>query len=181
MDVLDYIQKCRKMPQITFDEKVEGLKLATASSTGKATFEDFEDFIATFECQLKDYSKDPFPNTAIHGPQGKRGINTEGIKFDSIWEFAFYKYHRDICGAVVERNRFDSIPYTNEAGKPCKFYYDFLVNGQKFEVKGIWRPSDLCKRDQCPDVTFVDSNEMKPIIKELYRRYPNWKQEYQQV
>ena len=114
-----------------------------------------------------------------HGPQGKKGF-ADGERFDSRWEFAFYKYQKE-HGAVVTRNHTDNFPYTDENGKLRKFYPDFIVNGMYYEVKGWMRPSDRCKMDQNPNVNFVFGDDIKPMIKWLNKFHPKWKDEYQEI
>lgn len=114
-----------------------------------------------------------------HGPQGKKGF-ADGERFDSRWEFAFYKYQKE-HGAVVTRNHTDNFPYTDENGKLRKFYPDFIVNGMYYEVKGWMRPSDHCKMDQNPNVNFVFGDDIKPMIKWLNKFHPKWKDEYQEI
>ena len=93
-----------------------------------------------------------------------------------MWEYAFYRYHKEIKGSVITRNETEYIPYIDENGKNRKFYYDFVVDGMPYEVKGIMRPTDMAKMQATGgQVTFVTKVEMQPILKELSQRYPNWK------
>ena len=66
----------------------------------------------------------------------------------------------------------------NESNKKRKFFYDFNENGLPVEVKGILRPSDACKQDQCPQVRFVFGEEVKDIMKELNKKCPGWRNDY---
>lgn len=115
-----------------------------------------------------------------HGQQGKKGF-ADGERFDSQWEFAFYTYQKECVGAVVTRNHSDNFPYTDENGKLRKFYPDFIVNGNYYEVKGWLRPSDQCKMDQNPQVTFVFGDDIKPMIQWLNQHHPKWRDEYQEI
>ena len=138
-----------------------------------------------FELEIKDADKldtsmlDIRYNASAKpiGPQGIKG-EYEAIKFDSKWEYYFYRWCKDIKGYNVDRNKKSYIPYTDESSKLRKFYPDFIVNGQFYEVKGIWRPSDIAKRDQCPTVTFLDGSDLKPLIKELKSKFPNVDKDY---
>lgn len=61
----------------------------------------------------------------------------------------------------------------------CKFYPDFTVDGSYYEIKGIYRTKDLLKKQATLGrVTFIGPDEIKPIIKEVYAKYPNWKEWY---
>lgn len=102
----------------------------------------------------------------------------DSVEFDSKWEAAFYIYFKEIKGCVVERNKEDYIIYLSSECKERKFYYDFKVNGMKYEVKGRWRNDDLEKRKQCPDVIFYSAVEMKPILKAVNAFKPNWRSDY---
>lgn len=126
----------------------------------------------------KLHFKDPVVNTGFHRPQGIKGTGPDGTEFDSRWEFAFYTYHKTLCGDTCVRNRNDSIKYIDDSGKNCSFYPDFIVNGVYYEVKGRWRPKDLEKQRQCPQVVFVAADEMKKIIKELNLKLPHWQKLY---
>lgn len=119
------------------------------------------------------------PNTpGLKGQQGTKCIY-DNEKFDSLWEVAFWIYHKYIQCNSISRNHNDFIPYIDHDGKQRKFYYDFSINGgaSLWEVKGIFRPSDLAKRDCCPQVNFIDRNGIKPIIKEVNKKFPTWKQD----
>jgi len=120
-------------------------------------------------------------NKPIYTPMTSNGIvkgSYDSIEFDSKWEAAFYIYFKEIKGCVVIRNTEDFLFYLAPDGKERKFYYDFTVNGAKFEVKGRFRESDIEKMQQCRDVTFYSAEEMKPIFKEVIKFKPNWKSEY---
>ena len=136
------------------------------------TLDSIEDQIEKYS-QLAD-EREPSKSLGIRKPQGTK-CSYDGEQFDSIWEVAFYRYMKELKGNNVERNHMQSIPYTDESGKLRKFYPDFKVNGQWCEVKGIWRPSDIAKRDACPEVTFYSKTELKPMIAELNKRIPRWR------
>lgn len=114
-----------------------------------------------------------------HGQQGIKGF-ADGERFDSYAEFAFYLFNKD-NGSVVIRNHTDNFPYTDENGKLRKFYPDFIVNGLYYEIKGFLRPTDQCKMDQNPQVTFVFGDDIKPMIQWLNQHHPRWRDEYQEL
>ena len=139
--------------------------------------------IVDFEEELDDVSRldeallEIKNNVSIHGPQGTK-CTYGGESFDSKWELCFYRYHKEIQMDAIERNHKIFLPYTDETGKLRKFYPDFVVNGIYYEIKGIWRPSDITKQNCCPQVKFMDSTDMKPIIKEMNKKIPNWASDY---
>lgn len=113
--------------------------------------------------------------------QGTKG-EARGMEFDSYWEFAWYIYQVDIMGNVVTRNTTDSFTYLNENNEKARFYPDFKMQGLFHEIKGIFRPNDLLKQDATLGlVTFWGPTEMQPIIKEVYKKFPNWKTEYLEI
>jgi hypothetical protein len=113
--------------------------------------------------------------------QGTKGL-FRGMECDSYWEAAWYIYQVDILGNVVIRNTKDSFEYFDETGNKARFYPDFKMQGQFHEIKGIFRPNDVLKKDATIGlVTFWGPAEMKPIIKEVYKHDPNWKTEYIEI
>lgn len=113
----------------------------------------------------------------MYKQQGHRGM-AQGVKYDSIWEFAYVLYQKEKEGKVVERNRTESLDYVDDAGKLCKFYPDFIVNGQYVEVKGWLRPKDKCKMTQCWQVQFVFGDDIKPMIAWLNQHHTGWRNEF---
>lgn len=111
-------------------------------------------------------------STAIYSPQSKR-CSYDGQSFDSKWEMYFYVFHKLIQCDNVIRNQTEFIWYFAPNGENRKFYYDFLVDGQPYEVKGIWRASDVQKQAQCPQVHFVGKEEIMPMIDKVRERFPN--------
>jgi hypothetical protein len=162
----DFLQEMRELGGRPF--KLRATDTFSVSKQDFAAFERSLDYIP-------DYDK-PLPNSSgLGGPQGKR-CTYDGCQFDSMWEYAFYRYHKEIKGSVITRNETEYIPYIDENGKNRKFYYDFVVDGMPYEVKGIMRPTDMAKMQATGgQVTFVTKVEMQPILKELSQRYPNWK------
>lgn len=113
----------------------------------------------------------------IHGPQSQRGM-LDGEKFDSKWEAAVYVYYKYLKGIYIERNHTEWVPYTDETGKQRKFYPDFKMGGCYLEVKGIYRPADQCKMTQHPEIQFLDGTTIKPLLKELNEKMPDWKKDF---
>jgi hypothetical protein len=120
-------------------------------------------------------------NAAMRKSMIKRGM-AFGIKFDSHWEYIFYKYMHDYKGYVVERNKLESIPYIDTTtGKQRKFFPDFKVNGLFYEIKGRWSQTDLDKMDQCPQVKFYSVEEITMMEKELNKNLVAWNEDFIQI
>lgn len=110
--------------------------------------------------------------------QSKQGVYN-GIEFDSYWEFAFYLYWTKIMNCYVNRNTTRCFPYINEQGKKSRFFPDFEVNGTFYEVKGIYRERDLIKKNATiGQVTFWGPDEMRPVLKIVKEKIPNWRDLY---
>lgn len=143
----------------------------------KATVEDIDEFCDDIGKLKLTPSIKPNAAKRLTGPQGVKGYGRDGTKFDSLWEYAFYLYNQ-AQGYYVQRNWVDTFPYIDENGKQRKFHPDFIVNGLYYEVKGILRPSDSCKMDQCPNVHFVFGDEIKEMMDFLDKHEPNWRKSY---
>jgi hypothetical protein len=118
------------------------------------------------------------PTRAGQNQKVKKGT-AAGEQFDSQWEFALWIYMNKIVGTPIRRNHEIKLSYIDENGKHRKWVVDF-IGGPKgmIEVKGRETITDRCKRETHPSVDWYDSERMKPIIKEVYKRYPNWKSDY---
>lgn len=101
-----------------------------------------------------------------------------GIKFDSKWEAAVYLYYHDVKAIPIERNQSIKVSYLSADGKIRNFYPDFIINGKLVEVKGYFRENDYLKMEQHPEIEFLTSVEINPIIEELNKIMPNWKNDY---
>jgi hypothetical protein len=138
-----------------------------------ATQEDYDVWIEEIDkLDIPDPRYTPIKKSEI-----KKGI-AEGIKFDSVWEYIVYIYYKKIKCIPCERNRTEFLLYIDPKGKTRKFFPDFLVSGKLLEVKGQFRPNDMCKMEQCPQVEFIDAEAIKPIKKEVEKFYPNFEDQY---
>lgn len=179
MNCKDYIYKAHHGFIISYDEflmlddipadmKQRGNKEYTVENCEYQRFVDSMD-------SVPDFNK-PFNNASGLGrPLGTK--NTwDGETFDSKWEYAFYRYQKDIKGAVIKRNHSEWYPYYDSLGKQRRFYYDFTVNNQPFEVKGIFHDLDYLKQQATYGiVTFVTDVDIKPMMKELDAKIPTWR------
>ena len=109
--------------------------------------------------------------------KGRVGSET----FDSKAEYAFWLYMNKIVGTPVRRNHEIKLTYIDENGKKRKWIVDFEGPQGLYEVKGRESATDRCKRDQHPSVHWYDWEKMRPIIKEVYKRFPNWVSDYLEI
>lgn len=178
--IKDYIVITHKIPLILDDPNQDDEELKfmkqRPNSSYKVENKELDNFERSFD-EVYNFDSDLKGNTATHGPQGHKGTY-DSIKFDSVWEYAYYRWSKEIHGNVIERNRTEYFIYYDESNKKRKFFYDFNENGLPVEVKGILRPSDACKQDQCPQVRFVFGEEVKDIMKELNKKCPGWRNDY---
>jgi len=121
-------------------------------------------------------SLDAFVNTPFLKSNVKRGI-LDGERFDSQWEAAFYVWAKEVKGWTVQRNRSEFLLYIDN-NKQKKFFPDFICNGRYYEIKGVWRETDVKKQEQCPFVEFLSSSEIAEIMDALAKEVPNWKDRY---
>ncbi len=180
MKVRDIYFKAKKIPFTIYPmEGGEDVIIEREKGIFYTTPEAIEGYqISLSDGEQKNWEK-PFANTPISGPQGQKGTY-DGFKFDSVWEYAYYRWSKELKGNLIERNRFEYLEYEFD-GQTKKFYPDFIENAQFVEIKGIWRPQDLEKKAQHPEVTFLDGNDIKPIIEELNKNIPNWRKEYSEI
>lgn len=139
-----------------------------------ASPEDMKDYINSFkEDEPLDPEQKEKKTKKNHSFQSVSGT-ADGVHFDSKWEYAYYLYVKEIEGHSIERNTGDYLYYIDAAGKRRKFYYDFIVDGNPYEVKGIFRANDVLKMEQCPQVVFIYGEEMKRILKTVNKELPGW-------
>jgi len=138
------------------------------------TIEQMEEFIE----QSEDLDMpEPRVNAALKKSPIKKGM-MDGEKFDSQWEAAVWIYYKKIKCVPCERNRIEVLVYFDINGKKRKFIPDFKISGRFVEVKGQYRDSDLAKMEQHPEVEFIDSTNIGPLLTEVNKLFPNWKNDY---
>lgn len=145
------------------------------------------------ETNLKNLGvRNPFESKEIQKKCEKSNLNNNGyirptrppkykfndITFDSSWELAFYVYHYK-NGNDIKREPY-TINYTFN-GKTHKYYPDFEVNGQLYEIKGdqFIKNGKMCNiyedeinelaeaKRKCAvehNVKFIFKNEIKPYL-----------------
>lgn len=143
------------------------------------TEKDIEDYLFNME-HIGEMVEKMEPTLTITGRSKQQGVKgtAQGEKFDSKWEYIYYLYVKEVRGEYIRRNHEEWVPYYDENGKERKFYPDFCINGGYAEVKGRFRPSDLCKMEQHPEILFISADDMKEIRKEVYKKCPKWESDY---
>ena len=84
-----------------------------------------------------------------------------GIWCDSSWELAFLIYCLD-HNIEVRRNT-ESFEYIFDE-KIYKFYPDFIVNGKLVEIKGFYTPKNIAKKEQYPNIEFIDKEKIQKYL-----------------
>lgn len=106
------------------------------------------------------------------GGNGKSGI-FKNIIFQSSWELAWLIYHFDI-GNAPKRSTLQ-IEYINEVGKICKYFPDFELNNQIFEIKGYWSKKTELKliaaRDSGINIVLICKDDIKPYLEYCINKY----------
>lgn len=143
-----------------------------------SSVEEFEQFQSDL---IKDCSVPIRPNSPTHKATAKKGTAL-GVKYDSFAEYTFMKWSELIGHAVVERNQKSKfLTYIDDDCKQRKWYPDFIVNGVFYEVKGVMRPKDVCKKAQHPEVEWIFMEDTKKEAKELDEAFPNWRSDFVQT
>lgn len=142
----------------------------TVSKEDYKKFERGMDTIQDFNCPMQNASM-------LRRPQGIKGT-ARGYSFDSVWEFAYFIWMRDIRGEMCERNKVEYVTYIDDDTKSKRWYPDFKIATGYSEIKGIMRPKDFKKMEQHPEIEFITGDKMKLILEELKQKIPNWRNEY---
>jgi hypothetical protein len=96
--------------------------------------------------------------------RGKSGWYN-GIWCDSTWELAFVYHHLKNYIPIV-RNK-EGFEYIYNKDK-FKYYPDFIVGNEYYEIKGYMTPKDRCKHDQFPfTLHVVGPKEIDLYLKEV--------------
>ena len=56
-------------------------------------------------------------------------------------------------------------------GQVCRFYPDFKINDQLYEIKGFYTPRNIAKKEQVKDVIFLDYESLKEIFDYVKTKY----------
>lgn len=91
-----------------------------------------------------------------------------GIHCDSSWELAFIIYCEE-HNINVERNH-KYLTYIFE-DREYKYYPDFIVNGQLYEIKGYENDKAKAKHEQHPEVIYLDKYKMTKYLDYVILKY----------
>lgn len=100
--------------------------------------------------------------------KGKKG-KYKGFWCDSSWELAYVIYNLD-NNIKIERNskHFEYI----FKGKKCKYYPDFILEGNYIEIKGYETERDIEKIRQFPlEIKVLYGSDLKDILKYVKSKY----------
>ena len=110
----------------------------------------------------------------------KIGSNTQrahfgfyhGIECDSSWELAFLLYHLDNNSNII-RN-FDGFNYIDHLGVSRKYYLDFIIDGEYYEIKGEYNEDVPLKLKYFPvdkTIYLLDRPKIKSYLKYAKETY----------
>lgn len=91
-----------------------------------------------------------------------------GIHCDSSWELAFVIYCEDHNIDIIRNNKWLTYIYQN---KEYKYYPDFIINNQLYEIKGYENERAKIKHEQHPEVIYLDKTKMKTYIDYVINNY----------
>lgn len=93
-----------------------------------------------------------------------------GIHCDSSWELAFVIYCEEHNIKIVRNSK--PLKYIFE-NKEYKYYPDFIINGQLYEIKGYENNKAIEKHKQHPEVIYLDKIKMKKYLDYIINKYGN--------
>ena len=93
-----------------------------------------------------------------------------GIHCDSSWELAFVIYCKEHNIEIKRNNKY--LTYIFE-DKEYKYYPDFIIDNQLYEIKGYENKQAIAKHEQHPEVVYLDKIKMKPYIDYIVNKYGN--------
>ena len=92
------------------------------------------------------------------------------IHCDSSWELAFVIYCEDHNIKLQRNNKSLNYIYQN---KEYKYYPDFIINNQLYEIKGYENERSKIKHLQHPEVIYLNKEKMKKYIDYVINKYGN--------
>ena len=114
----------------------------------------------------------PHPGGLRHGSgRGKKGTYN-GFYCDSSYELAFIIYHLDHNVPITRNTRY--YLYVNSENRICKYFPDFIVNGELVELKGFINKDVYLKISSVDDMPirllmYEDIKHMIEYVKCKYR------------
>ena len=142
--------------------------------------------------KMKKTMIEKYGENYIHNIRNSSFKKIDGTYFDSSWEYAFWKYHKD-NNSIIKREPIAFEYYVN--GKKKFYIPDFECNGLLYEIKGDYffndngdliNPYDskktLKEKEKCikdNGVIILKENDMKMYFEYMSNVYgENWKKDY---
>lgn len=124
-------------------------------------------------CSQECHRKDPHPKCGPGGYRKNSGRGKcgwyKGYWCQSSYELAFVLYNID-HDIKFDRNK-EGFEYIFQDIKH-KFYPDFIINGEYYELKGFMTPQQQAKIDQFPyKIYLIDKILIKPYIDYVVNKY----------
>lgn len=91
-----------------------------------------------------------------------------GIHCDSSWELAFVIYCEEHNINVIRNHKYLTYIYDN---KEYKYYPDFIINEQLYEIKGYENDKAKAKHEQHPEVIYLDKQKMQKYLDYVITKY----------
>lgn len=93
-----------------------------------------------------------------------------GIHCDSSWELAFVIYCEDHNIKIKRNKKYLTYIFEN---KEYKYYPDFIINEQLYEIKGYENDKAKAKHEQHPEVIYLDKQKMQKYLDYVINKYGN--------
>ena len=161
---LDELLSEGKISKESYDSYKAGAKKSGQNSTGKAsTIEKEQERIAKITAKAKlnngGYRKG--------SGRGKSGWY-KGIWCDSSWELAFVIYHLDNNIPIKRNTDYFEYEYLD---KKHKYYPDFLVENNLYEIKGFYTEQTKIKLQSCENIIIIDKNSIDKYLDYTIEKY----------
>lgn len=91
-----------------------------------------------------------------------------GIHCDSSWELVFVIYCEDHNIDVKRNHKYLTYIFEN---REYKYYPDFIINEQLYEIKGYENSKAKAKHEQHPEVIYLDKQKMKKYLDYVINKY----------
>ena len=153
-----------KISQESYDSYKAGIKKGGKNSTGKAsTIEKEKERIAKITAKAK------LNNGGCRrgSGRGKSGWY-KGIWCDSSWELAFVIYHLDNNIPIKRNTDYFEYEYLD---KKHKYYPDFLVENNLYEIKGFYTEQTKIKLQACENIIIIDKNSIDKYLNYTIEKY----------
>lgn len=91
-----------------------------------------------------------------------------GIHCDSSWELAFVIYCEEHNINVIRNHKYLTYIFKN---REYKYYPDFIINEQLYEIKGYENDKAKAKHEQHPEVIYLDKQKMQKYLNYVIAKY----------